>query len=156
MNVNLNAGGILGGLLAGGIALAILSSSANPEYQKGMAKFVILAVIAGAFAGNFLVGLIASGPTRQQTMRDKNQSEKLEKRLPLPPSKQGTRLGRVLPVISVLTFWVPFVGLGLGIGAILTNRNVDGFPRTLAWVAASFSLVVTLGFVILPILVKYG
>jgi hypothetical protein len=72
--MNLNAGGILGGLLGAAIALAVLFAGDDPEYQRGMAQVVILAVIAGAFGGNVLWGLVAGKP-RPKAHRERDRDE---------------------------------------------------------------------------------
>jgi|GEM_PF-5945795 len=51
-NVNLNAGGVIGALVVGGIAAGVIFSRVDGE--GGSAKLIIVAMTGGAFAGNFL------------------------------------------------------------------------------------------------------
>ena len=58
-NLTLNAGGIIGALACGAVAAAVIFSSydtANDD--RAPYKLIVVAVIAGAFGGNFLWGLI--------------------------------------------------------------------------------------------------
>lgn len=57
MNINLNAGGIVGGLLSCLAAFVGVFMIADPMDDHGMYRLVIVALIGGAFAGNFLWGL---------------------------------------------------------------------------------------------------
>jgi len=56
---------------------------------------------------------------------------------------QQSVIGQVLAILCVVLFCVPLIGLGIGIGAILTNFRTRGWPRTLAWVGAGLGLAVT-------------
>lgn len=59
-NINLNPGGLIGAVLCGGVAVAVIfgmteASEINEgRGGRGVGKLVIIAVVAGAFAGNFL------------------------------------------------------------------------------------------------------
>lgn len=53
-NINLNAGGLIGALACGAIAAAIVFLTVDMQKDGRPAKLVILAVIGGAFVGNFL------------------------------------------------------------------------------------------------------
>lgn len=58
-NVELNPGGLIGALVCGGIAAAVIFSRIDVNTAgRGAYKMPILALIGGAFAGNFLWGLI--------------------------------------------------------------------------------------------------
>ncbi len=58
-NIELNAGGVIGSLACGAITAAIVFSSLDlSRAGRSAAKLVFLALIAGAFAGNFLWGLV--------------------------------------------------------------------------------------------------
>ncbi len=58
-NMNLNPGGIVGGLVCGGIVAAVIFPNVDPKNAStGVYKLPILGVIAGAFIGNFLWGAI--------------------------------------------------------------------------------------------------
>lgn len=58
-NVDLNPGGFIGALVCGGIAAAITFSNFDVNTAgRGTYRLPILAVIGGAFAGNFLWGVI--------------------------------------------------------------------------------------------------
>lgn len=56
-NINLNIGGLIGALGCGGIAAVIVFTTMDAQTRTGP-KLIIVAVIAGAFAGNFLWGLV--------------------------------------------------------------------------------------------------
>jgi hypothetical protein len=60
MNVNLNVGGFIGALLGAGIALVAVFGMMgdDSDYRRGMGKLVLLGVIGGALAGNYLWGRI--------------------------------------------------------------------------------------------------
>jgi hypothetical protein len=64
MNVNLNAGGILGGLLGAGIAFAVIFSG-DPGYERWMKRLVIGLVVVGAVGGNWLWALVVRRPRPQ-------------------------------------------------------------------------------------------
>ena len=54
-NIELNLGGLIGALLGGGIAAAVIFSQVDASTAgRGDFKAPIIALIAGAFAGNFL------------------------------------------------------------------------------------------------------
>ncbi len=58
-NINLNAGGVIGSLACGGIAAVVVFSNVDPaDTGRGPYRLIILALIGGAFAGNFLWGLV--------------------------------------------------------------------------------------------------
>jgi hypothetical protein len=58
-NINLNAGGLIGAVVCGGIALVAVFSNSSLMSQTSLAsKIVVVAFIAGAFAGNFIWGLV--------------------------------------------------------------------------------------------------
>lgn len=58
-NVNLNPGGLIGALVVGGAAAAIVFSFLNTTHsRRGPFKLVILALIGGAIGGNFLWELV--------------------------------------------------------------------------------------------------
>jgi hypothetical protein len=59
-NIHLNAGGVIGALLCGGIVAAILFAKFKPD--EAPVKFIIVAVVAGAFAGNLLWDSIFKKP----------------------------------------------------------------------------------------------
>ncbi|QDU58518.1 hypothetical protein [Aeoliella mucimassa] len=61
--MNLNAGGIVGGLAGAAIAIAVLFLAFEPDTSRnrGMGKLVVLGVVAGAAAGNFLWDLVRKG-----------------------------------------------------------------------------------------------
>jgi hypothetical protein len=62
-NIDLNIGGLIGALACGGIAAAIVFSTLDTANSgRGPYKLVIFALIGGAFAGNFLWGLIFKKP----------------------------------------------------------------------------------------------
>lgn len=54
-NIDLNLGGLLGGVMCfiGSVALSMLLVTSN-ENASEYGEFVVLAVIAGAFTGNYL------------------------------------------------------------------------------------------------------
>lgn len=52
-NINLNAGGVIGAIVCGGIAGAFVFSRVEAG-EGGSTKLVIAALIGGAFAGNSL------------------------------------------------------------------------------------------------------
>ncbi len=62
-NINLNPGGLIGAFACMGIAAAIVFSSVDIT-QSGSWPFrvTVLALIGGAFAGNFLWGLVFKKP----------------------------------------------------------------------------------------------
>lgn len=61
MNITLNPGGVIGALACGGIAGAIVFSTLDPTNSgNGPYAGIIFALVAGAFAGNFLWGSIFS------------------------------------------------------------------------------------------------
>ena len=55
-NINLNVGGLIGALVFGAGSAAIYFVAVNPEHpaENAPAKLFILALVGGAFAGNFL------------------------------------------------------------------------------------------------------
>jgi hypothetical protein len=58
-NIELNVGGVIGALGCGGVAAAVVFSTVDPATSgRGPFKFCILALIAGAFVGNWLWGLL--------------------------------------------------------------------------------------------------
>lgn len=58
-NINLNPGGLIGALAGGGIAAAVIFGNlVDAESLRRPAKLVVIALIGGAFAGNFLWGLV--------------------------------------------------------------------------------------------------
>ena len=58
-NIDLNLGGIVGALVCGGVAAAIIFSSIDAtSSSRAPYKLVIVALIGGAFAGNFVWGLV--------------------------------------------------------------------------------------------------
>lgn len=58
-NIDLNAGGLIGALACGGITAAVVFATVNPANAgRASAKFIIVALVGGAFAGNFLWGLV--------------------------------------------------------------------------------------------------
>jgi hypothetical protein len=57
-NIDLNPGGLIGGLLCGGIAAAIIFSNDDANKAGRSAKLAILALIVGATVGNFLWGKV--------------------------------------------------------------------------------------------------
>lgn len=63
MNINLNLGGILGGLFGAAASAGIVFGVLDLPNRRGSAKLVILGVVLGAFAGNFLWSLLAGTPS---------------------------------------------------------------------------------------------
>lgn len=66
-NIDLNAGGLIGALACGGIATAVIAlvDPANPaKGGRGPATVIVLALVGGAFAGNFLWELVFKKPGR--------------------------------------------------------------------------------------------
>lgn len=62
-NIDLNVGGVIGALACGGIAAVVVFSTFDAMNSGGGPyKLVILALIGGAFAGNFLWGLVFKRP----------------------------------------------------------------------------------------------
>ncbi len=57
-NMNLNAGGIIGGLLGAALGVAALMAMDDGEGVRRRGKLVVLGVVCGAVAGNFLWGLV--------------------------------------------------------------------------------------------------
>lgn len=58
-NINLNVGGVVGAIACGGIAAAVVFTTVDTTNSgRGPYKLIILAVIGGAFVGNFLWGLV--------------------------------------------------------------------------------------------------
>lgn len=56
-NLNLNIGGLIGAIVCGGIAAAIIFSTVDIDSSKRSPfKLIIFALIGGAFAGNYLWG----------------------------------------------------------------------------------------------------
>jgi hypothetical protein len=67
-NINLNAGGVIGAIVCGGVAGVVLFSNIDPEGPgRGPIRLAIFALIGGAFAGNFLWGLVFKKPTESAT-----------------------------------------------------------------------------------------
>ena len=63
-NIDLNIGGLIGALVCGGIAAAIVFSTLETTNSgRGPFKLIIFALIGGAFAGNFLWRLVFKKPT---------------------------------------------------------------------------------------------
>ena len=57
-NIDLNAGGVIGALLAGALVGVIaFSTMEDSDNQRGASKLLIAGVIGGAFAGKYLWGL---------------------------------------------------------------------------------------------------
>lgn len=62
-NFDLNIGGVIGALACGGIAAAVVFSTLDTTTSgRGPYKLIILALVGGAFAGNFLWGLVFKKP----------------------------------------------------------------------------------------------
>lgn len=62
-NIDLNVGGLIGALACAGIAGAILFSTMDqPDGGRGPYKLLLFALIGGAFAGNYLWGLVFKNP----------------------------------------------------------------------------------------------
>ena len=65
-NINLNIGGLIGAIVCGGIAAAIvfsivdLNNGKRPQY-----KLITLGLIGGAFSGNYLWGRIFKKPENE-------------------------------------------------------------------------------------------
>lgn len=58
-NFDLNVGGLIGALLFGGIAGALVFTNIDVEKAgRGAYRFPIIALIVGAVVGNFLWGLV--------------------------------------------------------------------------------------------------
>jgi hypothetical protein len=68
----------------------------------------------------------------------------------------GSLVGRVLALVSILLFCLPPLGLGLGIAAVVMNRRVVGWPRTVSWIAMSLSVILSIAFVIVLVLAPGG
>lgn len=61
--MDLNIGGLIGALACGGVAAAIVFSTHDTaDSGRGPYKLIIAALIGGAFAGNFLWGLVSKKP----------------------------------------------------------------------------------------------
>lgn len=73
-NVNLNAGGVVGGLLGAGIAFAVIFSG-DPGYERWMKRLVIGLVIVGALGGNLLWGLLTGKPRSDTDARVNRSTE---------------------------------------------------------------------------------
>jgi hypothetical protein len=62
-NIDLNIGGLIGALACGGIAAGIVFANLDTtDSDRGPYKLIILALVAGAFAGNFLWGIVFKKP----------------------------------------------------------------------------------------------
>jgi hypothetical protein len=53
MNINLNAGGIVGGIIPLCVGFGLMFLSKNPAYHDHLVNVMIFGVIGGAFLGNF-------------------------------------------------------------------------------------------------------
>ncbi len=67
-------------------------------------------------------------------------SQRLVGRVPL--------ISQFLAVASVLLFFVPFVGLVMALIAVIVNRRNTGWLRTLSWIGAILSGLITMLFVV--------
>ena len=57
-NIDLNAGGVIGGVVVAGIAAAILFAVMDTSQSgRGPYRLIMLALIGGAILGNFLWGI---------------------------------------------------------------------------------------------------
>ncbi|QDT44953.1 hypothetical protein Pan241w_50700 [Gimesia alba] len=62
-NINLNLGGVIGAIVCGGIAAAIIFSTVDLKNGKRpQFQLITLGLIGGAFVGNYLWGRIFKKP----------------------------------------------------------------------------------------------
>ena len=62
-NIDLNVGGIIGAIAAGIIvAVVVFSTAGVDDPDRGQSRLIILGLIGGAFAGNFLWSLVFKKP----------------------------------------------------------------------------------------------
>lgn len=66
-NINLNAGGIIGGFLGAALGIGFVVVFGPTNRQEAMAKVAVAAIILGAIGGNYLWGWIA-GLSRSQRL----------------------------------------------------------------------------------------
>ena len=58
-NIDLNPGGLIGALLAGAVAGVLIYSNNDPEgAMRRPARLIVFAIVGGAFAGNYLWGML--------------------------------------------------------------------------------------------------
>ena len=71
-NMDLNPGGFIGALICGGAvgAFLFLTLEGPPENGRRIGKFAIGALIGGAFAGNYLWGIIFSKPLKEDAQEN--------------------------------------------------------------------------------------
>lgn len=70
-NIELNAGGVIGALVGGGVVAAVVFSLVETtEGGRGPYKLIIVGLIGGAFAGNFLWGQVFKKPDDQPSDED--------------------------------------------------------------------------------------
>ena len=128
MNMNLNAGGVLGGLLgaaaAGGIGAAITDGTQAPA----IAKLVIFGVTVGAVAGNFLWSAVVPKPKPRP--RDEEPHDRRPVRRGPPPLPRQ-------PPRSLIRILTGIVGLGVAavslLVLVLAGLNYSAERETTRW-----------------------
>lgn len=133
-NIDLNAGAVIGALACGGIAAAVIFSNVDQaaDTGRGPYKFIVLALIGGAYAGNFLWGLVFKKREPGPVTSDP------EVHRPLPP--QGSSAAERCIKQSSNSLWGVVIALFILIAAIAVEvftvsifikaKEVENWPRT--------------------------
>jgi hypothetical protein len=58
-------------------------------------------------------------------------------------SRRKEKIVAALPFVSLLTFWIPFIGLIFGAAAVLTNTRWKGLQAALSIIALTLSIIGT-------------
>jgi hypothetical protein len=133
-------------LVGAGLGALLALRAARRERQPMAWDWLIGGATLGLVAGGLIWLLDRPAPRRKGAVAET--SEAVEQ----PPSasaEQGSLVGRVLALLSILLFCAPFLGFVLGVAAILINSRDGGWSRTVGWIATGLSLVVTIAFVVL-------
>jgi hypothetical protein len=118
-------------------------------YPVGAGIGALLGLQAGAsiefIIGGAILGLLAGGLIFLLDPRKGNFSGEKEDADEEEPARRanGTLMSRLFATLAVGLFWMPILGLALGVGAVLMNFKTRGWPRVLGWIGAILGAVVT-------------
>lgn len=113
--------------LVGAVVGSIFGArAARSERQLVSPEWVLIGAAAGAIAGSLIFLLD----------RPRHSS-------PDAVLLDSSLFGRIFAVLSVPISLLPFIGLGVAAVALWLNRRVAGWPRTMSWIGAILSAIVS-------------